>query len=346
MISLRNLLTQRNLLEKIDSYAIFSAYCKNFKEIGKDFSSEFRDDKDPSCRIEHIGGDLLYSDFGEGTYRAIPFVMRKFNLNHHDALRKINFDFNRDLIDLYKSDTILPRTKIDTISRLMIKPKEKSITKIQVKYVDFSDEDKQYWCSYGWTLDMLDRASIKAISNFWITMEHNGMIDVPFSVLDEKAYSFDYYKHNGVFRRKLYFTERIGRKRFVSNVDNTIIQNWDLLPKNGGDTLFITSSKKDTGPFWHLNGYQCNACAPNNEGSFLPESVFLGKIKKRFKRIIIWFDNDETGVKNALKYAKMYDIEPRWNPIGSPKDPSDMWHKDGGRVFNQILQKAIICQEH
>lgn len=342
MISLRNILTQRNLFEKVDSLAIFGAYCKNFKEIGKNFSSEFRPDPHPSCRIENINGDLLYTDFGEASYRAIPFVMRKFNLDRHDVLRKINSDFNLDLIDLTKSKTILPKTKVDTISRINVKSKEKAVTQIKVKYQGFYKEDLQYWSNHGWTMDMLQRASIKPISNFWLTMEHFGMIDVPFNVSDEQAYTFDYYLHNGVFRRKLYFPERLGNKRFISNVDNSIIQNWDILPKNGIDTLYITSSKKDTGPFWHLNGHNCNAVAPNNEGTFLPESVFLGKIKKRYPRIIIWFDNDETGVKNGLKYAKKYGIESYCNPFNAPKDPSDIWRIDGGRVFNQILQKTIL----
>src|SRR5665647_2476748 len=64
IITTRNILTKSNLLDVISTYQIFSAYCKNFKQISKAFKSEFRDEKSPSCMIEYIGGDLLYTDFG------------------------------------------------------------------------------------------------------------------------------------------------------------------------------------------------------------------------------------------------------------------------------------------
>lgn len=342
MISLRNVLTQRNIYERIDSLSIFKAYCKNFDQIGKSFKSEFRPDDHPSCRIEMIGDDLLYSDFGEGKYRAIQFVMRKFGLSRPDALRKINFDFNLDLVDLYEpGKTYIPRTKIETIVKAGESIKEKKTTIIKVKYAPFYKEDLDYWSSYGWHYEMLRRASIRPISNFWITMSHINMIDCPFAVTDEKAYTFDYYNHNGIFRRKLYFPEREGKKRFISNVDDTIIQNWDLIPKQGVDCLFITSSKKDTGPFWRLNWPECNAVAPNTEASFLPEEVFYRKIKTRNKRIVLWYDNDATGIENAIKYSKMYGIEAHWNPIGAPKDPSDFVKRYGLREFNWLVQQKL-----
>ena len=341
MISLRNILTQRNLLDRIDSYAIFAAYCKNFKEIGKNFSSEFRPDPHPSCRIEFIGGDLLYSDFGEGTYRAIPYVMRKYNLSRRDALRKINFDFGLGLMDTTNSKAIFPTTNVKIKERPAIIAKEKTDTIIKVKYSGFTADELRFWDSNGWTFDMLQRASIRSISSFWITMEHKGIIDIPFNVSGEMAFSFDYYEHNGIYRRKLYFPQREGNRRFISNVDNSIIQNWDLLPKSGGDLLFVTSSKKDTGALWHINGHYCNACAPNSEMCFLQEEVFYTKIKPRWKRIIYYGDNDTVGVKQALKWSKMYRIEAIWNPLSAPKDPSDLWRKDGGREFNYQLQKLI-----
>ena len=89
MITTRNILTKSNLLDVISTYQIFQAYCTNFKKISQPFKSEFRDEKSPSCMIEHIGGDLLYTDFGEGSYRAIEYVMRKFNLDFRDANKQV-----------------------------------------------------------------------------------------------------------------------------------------------------------------------------------------------------------------------------------------------------------------
>jgi hypothetical protein len=290
--------------------------------------------------IEHIGGDLLYTDFGEGSYRAIEYVMRKFNLDFRDTVRKINLDFGLQLIDNSDREFRYVRT---IISKINPTPhfKEKSTTIIDVSYAPYKDYDLEYWQQYGWTEEMLQMASIRPIDYFWLTMEHKGMIKMPYAVPHELAYTYDYYRHNGIYRRKLYFPERDGKHKWISNVDNTVIQNWDLLPKGGGDTLYITSSKKDAGVFWRLNGHYCNAIAPNNETVFLQNIIFYGKIRPRWNRIILFLDNDNTGIQNALKWSKMYDIEAYWNPIRAPKDPSDLVAKDGLREFNYQLQKLI-----
>jgi hypothetical protein len=340
--STKNILTGKNLSEKVDSYQIFKAYCTNFSKLGISFCSDMPDrpkkDTNASCRIAYINGDLLYTDFGEGSYRPIPYVMRRFGLSYRDALRKINQDFSAGLIDTDRTPverTIIAKSKTPDFL------KRQSHTIIDVKYSDWSWEDLDYWEDFGWTLEMAKRASIRPISNFWLTMPNKGMRQVPFCVEKELAFSYDFYRHNGIFRRKLYFPERKGIARFVSNVDNTVIQNWDLLPKNGGDTLFITSSKKDTGPFWRLNGWVCNSIAPNNEITFIPEKIFYTKIKPRWKRIIGWLDNDETGIENSLIWAQKYGIQAVWNPLRAPKDPSDFVKAHGLREFNWLKNNLI-----
>lgn len=340
--STRNILNKQNLLDKVNTFQIFSAYAKNFEQVGKAFKSEFRDEKSPSCMIEMIGGDLLYTDFAEGSYRAIEFVMRKLGCNFFDAIRQINADLNVGLIDS-NINTIFSSPPLifhDNGKYREYSFEEKSTTIINVHYCDFSPEDLFYWYQYGWTKEMLDLASIRAIDFYWLSIPSKGIIDMPFSVKSELAYSYDYYRHNGIFRRKLYFPMRTDRHKWVSNVDYTIIQNWDLLPKTGGDLLFITSSKKDCGPFYRIYN-QWNACAPNNEGVFIPDEIFYGKLKPRWKRIIYWGDNDAPGIKYALKWSEKYQIKAVWNPIGAPKDPADFWQAKGGREFGNLITKLI-----
>ena len=346
--STNRLLNSENIFKRLSSYDIFRAYCTNFQRVGQSFISDLplraKKDTSPSCQIEYVGGDLLYTDFGEGSYRALNYVMRKFNLEFKDALSKINADFGLGLIDNFKHGNIIP-SAVYKPSKLQPRLAEKSTSIIKVKYKDFTQEDIQYWEQFGWTVDMLNRASIRSISDYWLTMAHKGIYDIHY-IVNELAYSFDYYRHEDIFRRKIYFPERKDYKRFISNVDNTIIQNWDLLPKNGGDILFITSSKKDTAPFFRvyneLKTYkQWNSIAPNNERTFLDEEVYWTKIKPRWKRIIAYLDNDETGIQNALIWAKKYNLEPMWNPIGFSKDPAD-WVRDYGlREFNWMLQNKL-----
>lgn len=341
MFSTRLILNKQNLLDKVSTYQIFKTYVKYFNQVGKAFKSEFRDEKSPSCMIEMIGGDLLYTDFGEGSFRALEFVMRKFGCSFRDAIRRINNDFNIGLSDSDGS-LIIPFIGYTANKDLYnCKHVEKSTTEIYVKYASYKDKDIEYWNKFGWTESMLNEASIKPIDFYWLTMKHKNINKMPFAVPQELAYAYDYYRHHEIYRRKLYFPLREADHKWISNVDSSIIQNWDLLSKNGGDLLFITSSKKDSGPFYRIYN-QWNSCAPNNEGTFIPEKIFMIKIKPRWKRIILFYDNDTTGIINALKWAKKHQIEAVWLPTGAPKDPSDFWAKHGGREFNYQLQKLIL----
>ena len=337
MFSTQRLLSKENIFRIIDSYQIFKFYSQNFNKIGESFYSDFRKEDNASARVEHIGGDLLYTDFGRGSYRAIDFVMELYNLDFYKALSKINLDFRLGLIDDSKSK--VPISKKPIPKKLIYNIKEKSTAIIDVKYRKYSLEDLNYWKQFGWTPEMLIKAKIYPISHYWLTMEHKGIIDKLFLVGDKLAYTYNFYKHEGIFRRKLYFPTEAKDRKFISNIDNTVVQGWPLLPRNG-ENLFITSSMKDIGPFWRLNGV-CNSIAPNNEASFIPDEVYYYKIKPRFKNKYIWFDNDTTGIKNALKFARIYDLIPIWNPIGGPKDPSDWVKEYGLRSFNNLLKSKI-----
>lgn len=346
IFSTKNILTKQNLLNKVTSYQIFKAYVKYFDQVGKPFKSEFRDEKSPSCMIEMIGGDLLYTDFAEGSYRALEFVMRKFNCSFKEALYIVNNDFGLKLIGS-NEDFSPQHSPIMIPEKEDVSFKEKSTTIIDVHYKRFEDADLFYWNQYGWTEEMLKMASIRPIDYYWLTMIHKGMIKVPYASNRSLAYSYDYYMHEGIFRRKLYFPEKTGKEKWLSNVDNTIIQNWDLLPKSGGDILFITSSKKDCGPIYRLYGGlhespYWNAIASNSESQFICEPVFY-KLRRRFDKIILWLDSDDTGIKNMKKFSSIYNIPWMSNPLycKCPKDQSDLWKDVGGNEFRRIMLREM-----
>jgi hypothetical protein len=232
---------------------------------------------------------------------AINFVAEKFNIDIQDAVEKV-----------YKEMTIngnkykFTGKKIDHI----IKKYRHTSKVIKVKRREFREKDLEYWNQFGWTLTMLEEARIFPISKFWIN-------DRMF-VADLYAYSFDYYKHEGIFRRKIYFPMK-KTDRFISNIDTTVVQGWHMLPKTGGDLLIITKAYKDIGTFKSIGIY---ACATNNETSFFPEKV-VEKIKSRWKKVIIWWDNDNEGKKSAEKYSKKYKLQFVHTDEKDRKDPSD-----------------------
>ena len=335
-------ITPEILRQKIGSYNIFKRYCPKFIEVGAKFKSEFRNEEHPSCCIEHIHGDLLYKDFGNGeSYRFVSYVMRKYGMQYRESLEKIASDFDIIQSDRSNGDPYFKETRHKLSLAKPLELSEKPITVIRIKRREWNTHDLEYWTEYGWSVEMLEKADIYPISYFWIEKRDTTR---RFNVKDKRVYTIDYYRSKGIFRRKIYFVDD-KKLRFLSNVDDSIVQGYKLLPRQG-DILFITSSIKDCGVFWKL-GY--NAVAPNNEGSFIPVK-FFEKLKKRFKRIIIWYNNDwekedNPGVRNAKKYSEEYGIEYYYNPDGEPKDPSDFIKKygeeDGFNKFANLISKIL-----
>lgn len=341
MIRIGPPLITSNVYSRITSLDVFEKYCPNFKEIGRSFPSMFRNDLNPSVQISIIGNDLLYKDFGEeGSYRAIPFVARLFGTDYRGALEIINKDFK---LGLGESLGNFPSKPVNAKAREFFEKcseiSKVSLTEILIKKRDFTLEDLTYWGQYYWTLEMLNSTDIVPISHFWSIKASLNKKD--FFVSDKYSYSFDYYFHKGVFRRKIYqpFNKPI---KFVSNVDYSIVQGYKRLSKTGR-VLFITSSLKDCGPFWRL-GY--DAIAPNSETSFFTEE-FVQKLKQRFTKIIVWFDNDwdkkeNTGVQNAIKFSTLFNLNHSYNPTNFPKDPSDFCKEHSLNEFNYLINKSLI----
>lgn len=339
MIPIRKPLTIENIFSIITSYDIFRFYSKNFKEINKLFKSDLRKENNPSCCIGVIGDDLLYTDFGLGkSYRAINFVMELYKISYPEALQRINVDFNLGLGSDIKVPILTDKvTKNPAIyGKKEFHSKNASIIKKRKR--DYTKRDLEYWNSYFWTKEMLVEAKTESISHYWI----NGVMWKVGN--DELAFSYEYYFHSGRLQRKLYFPERKEYK-WVSNTDSTIVQLVDVMPKVG-DILFITSSKKDAGIFWRMQrdrmfpDLTIHGVAPNSELSFVPEQWF-SKIKKRYKKIIIWYDNDVTGIRSAERYSGIYGIPFFYNPIGSPKDPSDFCKENGIYEFYKLVKSYL-----
>jgi len=338
MLEIRPDLTKSNILSRITSLDIFERYCENFTEVGKKFSDRDGDSK-PSCLIDYYKGDLLYKDFGAiGSFRAIDYVANKFGVDFYTALEIINRDFKLGLGDSVSTD--IP-VKPAIIKPSIIQPKEAKPSIIKVKRTEWTEDNLKFWTSYGWDLELLERARIYPISYFWITNFRKGIYDYKTKVSkDSLAFTIDYYLHRGVFRRKLYFPH--DEIRFISNVDDTIVQGYPLLPKSG-DLLIVTSSIKDCGPFWKL-GY--NAIAPNCENEFF-NNDFVEKLMSRWKKIIIWFDNDYTkpdnpGLKYAKHFADMYNLEYVYNPDNTAKDPSDFVYQFGLDAFKELACENLF----
>ena len=89
--------------------------------------------------------------------------------------------------------------------------------------------------------------------------------------------------------------------RFLSNTPKSLIQGARQLP-NEGNLLVITKSMKDCAALHELG---IPAIAPCSEVLFVSKSQ-LQALKKRFKNIIVFYDNDLPGIDGMCRIKKLY----------------------------------------
>lgn len=150
---------------------------------------------------------------------------------------------------------------------------------------------------------------------------------------------FGYYGgiREDIERWRIYFPTQKSM-RFISNWKSFRIQGDHMLPKYG-EVLVVTKSMKDVMLFHELG---LPAIAPVSETVFLTESHYR-KLKERFDKLVVLFDNDYTGIKFLNKVRKKYDVIPLWIPRGLPKDISDYYKAFGKEKTIELIDEARRC---
>jgi 5S rRNA maturation endonuclease (ribonuclease M5) len=84
-----------------------------------------------------------------------------------------------------------------------------------------------------------------------------------------------------------------------------------------------------------------SAVSPSSETTFIPDDV-LESLKERFKHIVILYDRDEAGVKNARQYSKRYKLDAIFvHKKFKAKDISDAVRDNGFFAVKEWLTKTV-----
>lgn len=317
-------LTKEEILLRITPIDIFNYYIDNFKSTSKSFCSELRVDKNPSCRIKiYNNGKTIYKDFGnKATFDCFSYVQAKYNVNYLEALKIINNDFNLGLDGV---PNIAPSPVLLGISP----KKEEKIeerTPIHIKRRKWNNYiDKEYWGSYHITCEILNKFNVYPCSHIWIKK-------YMFKVSNNNP-AYAYKLTNNIFKILSPFSSK--EFKWVSNTTEYDIQGYNQLPKFG-DLLVITKSLKDV-MVLYLLGY--TAIAPQNEQINIPDEI-MTELKNRFKKIILFYDDDPAGNMGRELICSTYNIS---SVIlkGESKDISD-YIKNNGIEKTKILLKELL----
>ena len=292
-------ITALEILSKISEYDIFKYYCKNFVEIDKSFCSELRNDKHPGCRIFlTYSNQLKYRDFAIGeTLDCFQYVMQKFNLHYYEALNVVAADFSirKSTIDI--SPRVIAANDEFKLKMANI-PKEKSL--ITIVSQPFTIFDYNYWEQYKIPLEKLEEFDIFSAQYVYL-IKGNKRITFEYKK-DNPCYAYR-FEREGTYSYKIYWPLNSNKKHkwLFSGGAQDDIEGYSQLPLHG-DLLILTKSLKDVISF-NLLGY--NAISLQGEANKL-EPEFVIKLLKRFDKIITVYDEDEEGIKGAIRFKNQF----------------------------------------
>lgn len=301
--------SKENILSKINAFDIFKKYISNFSEVGRHFTSDLRKDNNPTCVVAKIGDNLLYKDFAvPGCLNCFDYVMHKYSVTFYQALEIINLDFSLGLLPNIYLDHVPSPAKVYNVD---IDSLEKLPTEIRVSFRDWNLKDKKYWKdTFGITQKTLRYFQVYPLKGYWKNGEYQQCSSLTY------GYYFGKYE-DGRQGWKIYSPFEVVHNKWRGNASQDIYQGESQLPWTS-EILIITKSLKDVMVLYELG---IPSVAPQAESIIITQEKY-NMYRKRFKRIVLLYDNDGPGVKATERICSELGIPHIYMPEGS-KDASD-----------------------
>lgn len=334
-MALKNRISLKYLREKIGDESIFYFYFGKPVDIYKSYYSFFRKEKHSSSGFYiSKGGYIIYHDFKTGEkLNCVQFVMKLFRISYSEAILQIAIDFNivKGVKSSDKEAVVIPIEK---------QQREKPVKNYKITVKSLGVEHLKYWEQYHITEQELKDAGVKAVTSISVN-DYKLPIDSSIRFL---------YRFEEQETHQLYFkvySPLDDNYKWMGSVPIDCLFGIEHL-RFKSDTLIITKSVKD---YLVLRKYFSDVIALQNESSVSLNKKTIKALKKCYKRIVIWFDTDRTGVVSMNYYKKKHGFIPFficdknisiWKNFikikkNHIKDPSDFVKKYGLEKFEKYI---------
>ena len=326
-------LTVENVRRLVDDYSLMSHYLGQELELHTKYSSPLREgDENPSFSIFYGYGDrdtskLYFKDqIGIAQGDTYDFLMLYLNApSVQELLEQINFDLQLGLGGNEKSLNLKP-TIIKRIPVLRERAKLNIVSQPPTK------EFVEFWTGrYGVTQTSLDRYQAKCVRDIHYEYSNNTKIYTPKTL----TIGYPIGKYN-----KLYMPYECKDKKFRNDYPQNYVEGHIQLDWGRNDLLVITKSTKEIIFFW--NHWKIQAVAGKSETTFIPDFI-MQLYLNHFKRVVLWLDPDEAGVRSTLAYKTLYPkleviITPEWV---KEKDPTDIYEANGLKYTRDLVFQLL-----
>ena len=277
----------------------------------RNFRNPLYKDKRASCNIYLDTKSRCYrmKDFGNEAYSGdcFWFAATMLGLDVRSDFKKVLLtiiqDLNLNITMDFKTDENR-KTKslkdIRLVSSTSTNAKEELSEKKKIFKLyeqPFRADEIAYWQRYGITDKVLQKYHVKSLFRYE-TISNQGN---PFSLTSTKNEPIFCYVMGDFV--KIYRPNSKLRFLYGGDKSKDYIFGFEQLPSKG-DILFITGGEKDV---LSLSSHHFNAICFNSETASIPEPI-IESLQLRFRHIILLYDTDETGLREAERQAKQ--LEP------------------------------------
>jgi hypothetical protein len=287
-----NLLSRKNILSVIDDYSIYSYYIGEELELRTKYSSPLRHgDSDPSFSLfysKYFDDVIMYKDSAKNEFgNVFDFVESFLRVNTRECLLQINSDFglgfDGDDVGNFKPHLVKS------------KPVKKHPTIITInKHQTPTKEFKEYWKFLEISSITLNKFFARNVRVIHYKNDDGCTTIVPreLTISYEILGTYKIYHPNGDKKFKF-------RNNFLDNyVEGAMQLSFE------SDFCIITKSTKECMFLWEH--FKWEAVAGKSETTQIPEYFMNEVLKKNYKKVFIWLDNDDAGKEAQAKYLIRY----------------------------------------
>lgn len=334
-------ISKESILAKVSTYDILNHYLSPYHNSGrltqgKNISNPFLPDKQntPSFNIYQCSqnNEWRFKDFATGDEGScFDLVMKLYKVSFPEAIEIIN----RDLCLLLNNKVNQNHT--ENQSKLI-----KQVYSFKKR--EYTDFEMAFWRKFGINIEILKKYNVAAIEVFCNTNKEGKLYTVK-SESDKFIFGYD----NGNWL-KLYkpLDEKQFRFQYLGVKEPGYIFGWQQLPDKS-ELIFITGGEKDV---MTLAAMGFNAISLNSETASLDKNI-VDELVNRFDKIIILYDNDQTGLKQSELLASKHNLHRIVLPEipNNGKDISDFIAQGGTReklldIISRSLQSKYSESEN
>lgn len=326
-------LTVDNVRKLVDDYSLISHYIGQELELHTKYSSPLREgDENPSFSIFYGYGDTsqdkLYFKDQVGIAQGDVYTFLQLYLGANsvaEVLEQVNYDLKLGLN--CKEDSV--GLKPTVIKRIPIKRERPKIEYVpQPPTIEFME----YWYGkYEIVKQTLDYYNTKCIRDIHYRYENKTSIISPRTLCIG-------YPIGGYI--KIYQPFESKDNKFRNNYPQNYVEGHIQLDWSRNDLLVISKSTKEN--IFFRNHWNIQAVSGKSETTFIPPHI-MNMYLSHFKRVVLWLDPDEAGIRSSGIYKNLYPKLEVINfvPDVKEKDPTDIFEVHR-KKFTQNLVSHVL----